>query len=69
MTQLSENIFDARGMLRSDLENVTVPPERRSVFDALVSAVKAAEVAEADVIVLFVTNKAFRIDYVEAKAS
>jgi hypothetical protein len=31
------------------LENVTVPPERRDVFDALVSAVKAAEVAEAEV--------------------
>lgn len=49
MPQLSDNIFSERGGLRPDLENVQVPPERRDVFDALVSAVKAAEVAEADV--------------------
>jgi hypothetical protein len=47
--QISENIFDGTGGIRADLENVTVPPERRDVFDALVSAVKAAELAEADV--------------------
>jgi hypothetical protein len=50
MSQLSENIFDERGGLRTDLENVTVPPERRPVFEALVNAVRAAELAEADVI-------------------
>ena len=50
MSQLSENIFDERGGLRADLENVTVPPERRPVFEALVNAVRAAELAEADVI-------------------
>ena len=27
MSQLSENIFDERGGLRADLENVTVPPD------------------------------------------
>jgi hypothetical protein len=32
--QLSDNIFNERGLLRTDLENVTVPPERRGVFDA-----------------------------------
>jgi hypothetical protein len=47
--QISENIFDERGHLRADLESVQVPPERRDVFDALVSAVKAAELAEAEV--------------------
>jgi hypothetical protein len=47
--QLSDNIFNERGLLRTDLENVTVPPERRGVFDALVAAVNAAEAAEADV--------------------
>ena len=46
MTQLSDNIFNSKGLLRSDLENVRVPPERRGVFDALVSAVMAAEEAE-----------------------
>lgn len=43
------NIFDARGMLRDDLENVTVPPERRPVLDALIAAVRAADAAEAEV--------------------
>jgi hypothetical protein len=48
---ISENIFDERGSLRADIETVrpSVPPERLEVFDALVSAIKAAEVAEADV--------------------
>lgn len=51
MVQISENIFDSRGGLRADIETVrpNVPPERLAVFDALVSAVKAAEVAEANV--------------------
>jgi hypothetical protein len=46
MTQLSDSIFNERGVLRTDLENVRVPPERRGVFDALVSAVMASEEAE-----------------------
>ena len=46
MTQLSDSIFNERGVLRSDLENVRVPPERKGVFDALVSAVMSAEEAE-----------------------
>lgn len=46
----SDNIFDARGMLRSDLENVDVAPERRPQFEALVIAVREAEAAEADII-------------------
>jgi hypothetical protein len=47
----TENIFDERGMLRADIETVrpNVPPERLDVFDALVSAVKAADAAEAKV--------------------
>ena len=51
MVQLSETIFNNRGGLRADIETVrpNVPPERLEVFDALVSAIKAAEVAEADV--------------------
>lgn len=46
---LSDNIFNERGMLRTDLENLTVPPERRDAFDALVAAVRGAEAAEEDV--------------------
>ena len=42
-----ENIFDATGMLRRDLDKVKVAPERLGVFNALVSAVIAAEAAEA----------------------
>lgn len=47
--QPSDNIFGPNGMLRTDLENVRVPPERQAVFDALVSAVRGAEAAEEDV--------------------
>ena len=36
-------------MLRTDLENVQVPPERRDALDAPVSAVRGAEAAEEDV--------------------
>ena len=49
--QISENIFDSRGSIRADLESIrpAVAPERLEVFDALVSAVRAADAAEADV--------------------
>jgi hypothetical protein len=47
--QISENIFDGTGGIRADLENVQVPAEHRPVFEALVAAVRGAEVAEADV--------------------
>ena len=43
---MSENIFDARGLLRADLENVQVAPDRRPLFKALVVAVRASEEAE-----------------------
>jgi precorrin isomerase len=51
MAEITENIFDSKGGIRADLETVrsAVPPERLEVFNTLVSAVKAAEVAEADV--------------------
>lgn len=42
-----QQIFDASGMLRTDLENVVVPDERRPAFDALVASVNAGEIAEA----------------------
>ncbi len=45
----SENIFDGRGMLRADIDQVQVAPERKPVLAALVTAVRAAEAAEADV--------------------
>ena len=44
-----ENIFNEFGMLRADIEHVQVAPERKPMFDALVSAVKSAERAEATV--------------------
>jgi hypothetical protein len=40
------SIFNERGVLRTDLHNVRVPPEQRPALDALVSAVMAAEEAE-----------------------
>ncbi len=45
------NIFDQRGMLRTDLEQIaaTVPAAQRPAFDALVASVQAAERAEAKV--------------------
>jgi hypothetical protein len=43
------NIFNAKGMLRSDLENVRVPADRQGVLDALVAAVKTAEAGEASI--------------------
>jgi hypothetical protein len=43
---MSDNIFGPNGMLRTDLQNVHVPPEQRPALDALVSAVMAAEEAE-----------------------
>lgn len=39
------NIFDGRGMVRSDLENVAPSPER----DALIAAINAEKKAEATV--------------------
>ena len=36
----SDQIFNERGLLRDDLENVVVPPERQVVLDSLVSATK-----------------------------
>jgi hypothetical protein len=44
----SDQIFNERGLLRDDLENVVVPPERQVVFDSLVSAICGAEAAEED---------------------
>jgi hypothetical protein len=43
---MTDSIFNERGILRTDLHNVRVPPERQGVLDALVSAVKASEEAE-----------------------
>ncbi len=45
---MTVNIFDARGMLRADLETIAadVPAEQRQAFDALVESVKAVETAE-----------------------
>ncbi len=43
---MNDNIFNERGILRSDLHNIRVPPERQGVLDALVSAVMASEEAE-----------------------
>jgi len=43
---MSNNIFNERGILRTDLHNVTVPPERQPFLDALVSAVMAADEAD-----------------------
>ncbi len=45
---MSENIYNERGILRADLEKVQVPPERRPVFEALLSAVKAEKIAESE---------------------
>jgi hypothetical protein len=45
----NESVFDARGMLRADIDQVQVAPERQPVLAALVTAVRAAEAAEADV--------------------
>jgi len=42
---MSDNIFNERGVLRTDLHNVRVPPERQPVLDALASAVMAADEA------------------------
>jgi hypothetical protein len=44
----TDQIFNERGLLRSDLENVRVPPERQAVFDSLVSAIRGAEASEED---------------------
>jgi hypothetical protein len=44
---IDSNIYNERGLLRSDLENVQVPPARRPVFDALCAAVKLEKEAEA----------------------
>jgi hypothetical protein len=52
MTKTQENIFDSTGLLRSDLENVKVAPERRAVFEALIVARRAEEAAA-----LIVENK------------
>ena len=46
---MSDSIFNERGVLRSDLHNVRVPPAQRPAFDALVSSVMAAEEAERQV--------------------
>jgi hypothetical protein len=43
---MSDSIFNERGVLRTDLHNVHIPPEQRPALDALVSAVMAAEEAE-----------------------
>jgi len=40
------SIFNERGVLRSDLENVVVPAERRPVLNALIAATMAADEAE-----------------------
>jgi len=45
---MSDQIFTERGVLRADLENVQVPPERRPVFNALLSAVQAEKIAESE---------------------
>lgn len=42
----TDSIFNERGVLRDDLENVIVPPERRPVLDALIAATMAADEAE-----------------------
>lgn len=48
---MTVNIFDQRGMLRTDLDQIaaTVPADLRPAFDALVESVQAAERAEAKV--------------------
>lgn len=43
---MSNSIFNERGVLRTDLHNVTVPPAQRPALDALISAVTAEKEAE-----------------------
>jgi hypothetical protein len=43
---MSNSIFNERGVLRTDLHNVTVPPAQQPMLDALAAAVMAADEAE-----------------------
>ncbi len=46
---MSNSIFNERGILRTDLHNVTVPPAQQPMLDALAAAVMAADEAERQV--------------------
>jgi len=43
---MSNSIFNERGILRTDLHNVNVPPAQRASLDALIGAVDAEKEAE-----------------------